>query len=145
MTLLMLDYSQDEDQRMKHALGLYYLVNDGLKASNLRYFMKSTGLKKKDMADLFEVSPSELQKMAAKGKLDSYRSDRLFRAARIFVEVMKYMKGNKKEALTWMLESNLDFHLESPWNLLKTDLGANEIIKLICKYSGQGGKGNNQA
>ncbi len=58
-------------------------------------------------------------------------SDRLVRLARVFSRAIELFEGDSEGAQEWMMRPNRAFGEVSPFEMVKTDVGAREVENLI--------------
>ena len=103
--------------------GLSYAAFDRLK----RRLKVST----QELADAALITQRTLARRKRAGRMQPDESDRLVRLARVFSRAIDLYVGNVDSAQAWMMRPNRAFGGVSPFEMVKTDVGAREVENLI--------------
>lgn len=110
------------------------MVRDGVKVAHLVGAGQYYGISQAKLSKLLGISDATItRKIRSSGKLGPLESERLARIALIEAEAEKVFDSSDL-AKRWMLESNLALG-ESPLSLLDTDMGADEVRKVLASIA----------
>ncbi|EHU7138190.1 DUF2384 domain-containing protein [Salmonella enterica] len=85
--------------------------------------------------DLRKMSgiPSTTFSRSVKARFSSEQSERLVRIIRVIDRAVELFEGNKEEAQKWLNEPNRALSWKVPVELMASETGAYEVIKLITR------------
>ncbi|HAV0157921.1 TPA: DUF2384 domain-containing protein [Salmonella enterica] len=85
--------------------------------------------------DLRKMSgiPSTTFSRSVKARFSSEQSERLVRIIRVIDRAVELFEGNKEEAQKWLNEPNRALSWKVPVELMPSETGAYEVIKLITR------------
>ena len=110
------------------------MVRDGVKVTHLVKASQYYGISQAKFSKLLGISDSTItRKIRSGSKLGPLESERLARIALIEAEAGKIFESSDL-AKRWMLEPNLALG-ESPLSLLDTDVGADEVRKVLASIA----------
>ncbi len=112
-------------------LQLVKQVRKGLRYSTFLRFQRNTNLSVKTLSELTQIRSRTLTRRKEEGKLDPEESDRLLRASRIFGRALELFEGDDAAARDWLLSGQPALGGLTPLELAKSDVGANEVERLI--------------
>lgn len=80
-------------------------IREGFPPAVVRELMRASGLTLRELASALDLSPRSLQRRRRSGRLARYKSDRLYRLARI-VGLANKSLGDRERALRWLKRPN---------------------------------------
>ncbi len=93
--------------------------------------------------DWAQITQNDLRKMAGipsttfsrsmKARFSSDQSERLVRIIRVIDRAVELFEGNKEEAQKWLHEPNRALSWKVPADLMASETGAYEVMKLITR------------
>jgi putative toxin-antitoxin system antitoxin component (TIGR02293 family) len=117
--------------RSYDALRIYAIVRKGLSYSTFEHLQRNTSISAQALAELTDIPTRTLTRRKAEGRLGPEESDRLLRIARVFGRALELFEGNIDSARTWLATDQTALGGLAPFELVKTDVGANEVEQLI--------------
>lgn len=103
----------------------------GLGFSSFVTFEKVSELPRQEVADLIGVSETTLLRRQKNKKLAPDESDRLFRVASVYRDLLRLFHGHAADANEWLRSPHAVFGGETPLNMLKTEYGSQQVETLI--------------
>ncbi|ENH3412294.1 DUF2384 domain-containing protein [Escherichia coli] len=90
-----------------------------------------------------QITPGELRKMSGipnttfnrsiKDRFTADQSERLVRIIRVLAKAVELFEGNKEEAQQWLNEKNRALNWQKPADVLASETGALEVMRLITR------------
>ena len=117
-------------QRQLSAQTLRSHVRTGLPYASLEALTARYGLTIEDARRLLRLPPRTLARRKKAGRLNAEESDRLFRIGRIAAHAENVL-GECAKASRWLHKPNRALGGVTPLSLLDTDLGAQEVEKIL--------------
>ncbi len=84
-----------------------------------------------ELAKLVQIKQRTLTRRRNEGRLTVEESDRLLRASRVLGKILALFEGDVGAARTWLSKPVLALGNRTPLELSSTEVGANEVEKLI--------------
>jgi putative toxin-antitoxin system antitoxin component (TIGR02293 family) len=106
-------------------------IAKGLAFTAFEYFQRTSGLPRKELAELVEIAPSTLHRRKKERRLDPQESDRLLRASRVFGHALELFEGDAAAARHWLSTPQRGLGGQRPLALARTDIGAREVESLV--------------
>ena len=106
-------------------------IERGLPYSAFERLQKNTGFSTETLLDLLQIPRRTLTRRKSTGRLSKDESDRLVRLARVYGRALHFFDGDAPAATAWLEEAQLAFGEVPPIDLIKTDVGAQEVERLI--------------
>ena len=116
--------------RVFDVTALVRAVEKGLAWKAFARFVRNSGLSAEQVAELIGVPRRTLARRKARGRFLPVESDRLLRAARVFSGALDLYVGNRDAACEFFTAPNWAFGGVSPFELARTDIGAQEVDNL---------------
>ncbi len=107
------------------------VLQQGLSFAAFEHFVTNLGLPKEAVLNLLQLPLRTLQRRKKAGVLHPDESDRLFRAARVFANVVALFDGDFKLARDWFTNPLHALKGASPLEFSSTELGAREVEVII--------------
>ncbi|WP_299999283.1 antitoxin Xre/MbcA/ParS toxin-binding domain-containing protein [uncultured Cedecea sp.] len=95
------------------------------------------------IVDWAQITQSDLRKMSGipsttfsrslKSRFSAEQSERLVRIIRVIDRAVELFEGNKEEAQKWLNEANRALSWKVPAELMASETGAYEVMKLITR------------
>jgi putative toxin-antitoxin system antitoxin component (TIGR02293 family) len=111
--------------------GVLAQIEKGLPNSAVDRFLRNTGFTLDQLLDLVQIAPRTFMRRKAQGRLSSSESDRLVRVARVFARALYFFDGDAAAATEWLTEAQYSFGGIPPVDLMRTEVGALEVERLI--------------
>ena len=111
--------------------GIIEEIGKGLPYSAFERLQKNTGLATDTLLDLLQIPRRTLTRRKTAGRLSAEESDRLVRMARVYGRTLHFFDGDAEAATGWLQDAQLSFDGVSPMEMIKTDVGAQEVERLI--------------
>ena len=111
--------------------GVLAQIEKGLPYSAFDRFLRNTGFTLEQLLDLVQIAPRTFMRRKTQGKLSPAESDRLVRAARVYGRTLFFFDGDAAAATDWLNEAQYSFGGVRPVEMMGTDVGANEVERLI--------------
>ena len=106
-------------------------IEKGLPYSAFERLQRNTGFSTETLLDLLQIPRRTLTRRKSAGRLSKEESDRLVRLARVYGRTLHFFDGDSRAATEWLEEAQLAFGEAPPIELIKTDVGAQEVERLI--------------
>jgi putative toxin-antitoxin system antitoxin component (TIGR02293 family) len=103
----------------------------GMPYRNFEKFLKATGLSLTQASEVFGITPGTLRRRKTEKCLAADESDRVYRAARVFSEIVEHNEGDEADAREWIHEPNPSLGQKAPYTLLGTELGTRKVSQLV--------------
>lgn len=94
-------------------------------------FEKISTLQRRELLVLLGISESTLLRRQKDKRLDPEESDRLYRVANLYRELLKLFHGDSSAANTWLRSPHAVFGHETPLSMAKSDYGSRQVELLI--------------
>lgn len=111
--------------------GIIDEIEKGLPYSAFERLQRNTGLSTETLLDLLQIPRRTLTRRKSAGRLSSEESDRMVRLARVYGRTLHFFEGDAEVATGWLEDAQLAFNGVSPMEMIKTDVGAQEVERLI--------------
>jgi len=111
--------------------GVLEKIQKGLSYSALERLQKNIGLSNDQLLDLLQIPKRTLARRKAGGRLSPEESERLVRVARVFANALHLFNGDAAEAAVWLNSTRRVLGGQSPLELSRTEVGAQEVEKLV--------------
>lgn len=111
--------------------GVLEKIQKGLPYSALERLQKNIGLSNDQLLDLLHIPKRTLARRKAAGRLSPEESERLVRVARVFANSLLLFSGDATEATLWLNSTRRVLGGQSPLELSRTEVGAQEVEKLV--------------
>lgn len=109
------------------------IIHEGMPVRSVEVLKESIAIPDGQLAELLGISEKTLSRArAAKSKLDSVASDRLFRVARIVALAIEVLEG-EAAALHWLKRPQIGLGGRVPLTMLTTDPGRDQVEKLLLR------------
>jgi putative toxin-antitoxin system antitoxin component (TIGR02293 family) len=89
------------------------------------------GVSSHELANAALITHRTLARRKKAGRFDPDESDRLVRLARVFSRAIELFNGDSDSAREWMMRRNRALGGVSPFDMVRTDVGAREVEMLI--------------
>jgi putative toxin-antitoxin system antitoxin component (TIGR02293 family) len=106
-------------------------VRAGFPYRNLAGFQKATALAWTEISRFVNIPQRTLTRRQSEGRLQPDESDRVWRACRIYGQVIGLFEGDAAAARTWLLTPQRGLGGEAPLDFAATEVGAREVERLI--------------
>lgn len=106
-------------------------LQQGLPFATLGRFEKASELPKAAILDVIRLPARTLARRKARGKLSFEESERLFRLSRVFQRAVELYHGKVDVARRWFETPCHALGNETPKDMTKTEVGAQEVLDLI--------------
>ncbi len=107
-------------------------IEAGLPIEALTSFLQSSGLAAKDIYDIVIPARTLKHRRARAENLSQDESDKLARLFRIYRQAVKVF-GNETKAHWWLREPHLDLQKRTPFQYIRTELGARLVEELLIQ------------
>lgn len=111
--------------------GVLEKIQKGLPYSALERLQKNIGLSNDQLLHLLQIPKRTLARRKAAGRLSPEESERLVRVARVFANSLLLFSGDATEATLWLNSTRRVLGGQSPLELSRTEVGAQEVEKLV--------------
>ncbi|HEY3055759.1 MAG TPA: antitoxin Xre-like helix-turn-helix domain-containing protein [Thermoanaerobaculia bacterium] len=111
--------------------GVIERIEKGLPYSAFERLQRNTGLSTDQLLDLLQIPRRTLARRKVSGRMTSDESDRLARLARVYARTLFFFDGDPKAATEWLTTTQYAFDGIRPIEMLRSDVGAQEIDTLI--------------
>ena len=111
--------------------GIIEEIEKGLPYASFERLQKNTGLGTETLLDLLQIPRRTLTRRKSSGRFSPEESDRLVRLARVYGRTLHFFDGDSRAATEWLEDAQLSFGGISPMEMIKTDVGAQEVERLI--------------
>ena len=106
-------------------------VEKGLPWKAFDRFVRNTGLRAEQVAELISVPQRTLARRKVTGRFAPDESDRLVRAARIYGRALDLFDGDTETATEWLTHKNRALGGVPPIQFARTEVGAEEVEHVI--------------
>jgi len=106
-------------------------LDEGLSYAAFEKLKRRLKVSSQELADAALITQRTLARRKKTGRMRPDESDRLVRLARVFSRALELYGGNSDLAQSWMMRPNRAFGGVSPFEMVKTDVGAREVENLI--------------
>ena len=107
------------------------LILKGMGYRNFEKFRAAAGLTTAEAGEVFDIPLRTLQRRKAEGCLTREESDRVYRAARVFSEIVDHNEGDEAAARAWIREANPGLGGKRPFAMLGTEVETRKVSQLI--------------
>jgi putative toxin-antitoxin system antitoxin component (TIGR02293 family) len=111
--------------------GLVKRLEEGISYAAFERLKNRLQVSSRKLADATLITQRTLARRKKAGRLQPDESDRLVRLARVFSGAIGLFDGNADAAQAWMMRSNRALGGASPFDMVKTEVGAHEVENLI--------------
>lgn len=111
--------------------GLIERIEKGLPYTALERLQRNTGFTTEQMIDLLQIPKRTLARRKESGRLSAEESDRLVRLARVYAKALHLFGGDIESATDWLVRAQRAFGGTRPIEMIRTDVGAQEVETLI--------------
>ena len=111
--------------------GIIEQIGKGLPFSSFERLQKNTGVSTDTLLELLQIPRRTLTRRKASGRFSPEESDRLVRLARVYGRTLHFFDGDAAAATEWLEDSQLAFGGITPMEMIRTDVGAQEVERLI--------------
>ena len=111
--------------------GLIEIIEKGLPYSAFERLQRNTGFTNAQLLDLLQIPRRTLARRKSSGKLSAEESDRLVRLARVYGRALYFFDGDAEAATSWLTAPQYAFGGVRPSEMVRTDVGAQEVETLI--------------
>ena len=121
-----------------HATGLAAVMKQlgqGLSYRSLEEFQRHAAMSVADVSSVINVPVRTLVRRRDEGRLRPDESDRLVRAARVFVDAVALFEGDVEAARAWLATPQMGLGATTPYEASRTDPGAREVEHLIGRLA----------
>ena len=108
-------------------------LDEGLSYAAFERLKRHLDVTSRELADAALINPRTLARRKNAGRFGPGESDRLVRLARVFSRAIQMYGGNQGSAREWMMRPNRALGRVSPFEMAKTEVGANEVENLITR------------
>jgi len=106
-------------------------LDEGLSFAAFERLKRRLKVSSQELADAALITQRTLARRKKAGRMQPDESDRLVRLARVFSRAIELFEGDSEGAQEWMMRPNRAFGEVSPFEMVKTDVGAREVENLI--------------
>ncbi len=106
-------------------------VERGLEFHSWEAVRINAGLTTKQMAEVIQMNVKTIGRRKEAGRLTPVESDRLSRLSRIVAQAIGLFEGDKKAAHLWLVSPREALGGSTPLELVRTEVGAREVERLI--------------
>lgn len=110
---------------------LFYEIEKGFNAEIIQVLAKELNWPIYKILKLIRLSRSTYYRRLERHRLTSQESEVITRIIRVYEATISMFSGDKASALQWLEEPVVALANEKPVELLRSESGANDIIKLI--------------
>lgn len=140
MKTFSLSTTQDRPPRLWQVVGLNNSdgvallgqISEGLDGKVANLIIDWAKITQNDLRKMSGI-PSTTFSRSVKARFSSEQSERLVRIIRIIDRAVELFEGNKEEAQKWLNEPNRALSWKVPAELMASETGAYEVIKLITR------------
>ena len=108
-------------------------LEEGVSFAAFERLKRSLSVSSRELADVAQITQRTLARRKRAGRLDSDESDRLVRVSRVFARAIELFEGDVEGARSWLMRPVLALGGAVPFELLKTEVGALEVERLIAR------------
>ena len=106
-------------------------IAKGLPFSAFERLQRNTGFSTETLLQLLQIPRRTLTRRKTSGRLSADESERLVRLARVYGRALYLFDGDPDAAKSWLEDAQLAFGGTTPMEMIKTDIGAQEVERLI--------------
>ena len=106
-------------------------LDDGISYAAFERLKRKLGISSKELGDAALITQRTLARRKKAGRLNSDESDRLVRVSRVFSRAIELFEGDVEGARSWLMRPVFALGGAVPFELLKTEVGAGEVERLI--------------
>ncbi len=106
-------------------------LDEGLSYAAFERLKRRLKVSSQELADAALITHRTLARRKKAGRMQPDESDRLVRLARVFSRAIELFEGDSEGAQAWMMRPNRAFGEVSPFEMVRTDVGAREVENLI--------------
>ncbi len=106
-------------------------LDEGLSYAAFERLKHRLDVTSQELANAALIPLRTLARRKKAGRMQPDESDRLVRLARVFARAIELYEGDSEGAQAWMMRPNRAFGEVSPFEMVKTDVGAREVENLI--------------
>lgn len=106
-------------------------IRAGFAFKALERLSEASGISVSEIGNLIDLPERTLARRKAAGRLTAQESERLLRLSGIFEKAVDLFDGNVSEAVAWLGRPKRALGFETPWECLRTELGARRVEDLI--------------
>ena len=106
-------------------------LEEGVSFAAFERLKRSLSVSSRELADVAQITQRTLARRKRAGRLDSDESDRLVRVSRVFARAIELFEGDVEGARSWLMRPVLALGGAVPFGMLKTEVGAGEVERLI--------------
>ncbi|EBL6422026.1 DUF2384 domain-containing protein [Salmonella enterica subsp. enterica serovar Give] len=107
-------------------------INEGLDGKVANLIVDWAKITQNDLRKMSGI-PSTTFSRSVKARFSPEQSERLVRIIRVIDRAVDLFEGNKEEAQKWLNEPNKALNWKVPAELMASETGAYEVIKLITR------------
>jgi len=107
-------------------------INDGLDGNVAHLIIDWAKITQNDLRRMSGI-PSTTFSRGVKSKFSAEQSERLVRIIRVIDRAVELFEGDKDEAQKWLNEPNRALSWKMPAELMASETGAYEVLKLITR------------
>ena len=111
--------------------GIIEEIGKGLPYSSFERLQKNTALSTDVLLELLQIPRRTLTRRKTSGRFAPEESDRLVRLARVYGRTLHFFDGDAAATTEWLEDAQLAFGGIAPMEMIKTDVGAQEVERLI--------------
>ena len=106
-------------------------LDDGISYAAFERLKRKLGVSSKELGDAALITQRTLARRKKAGRMQPDESDRLVRLARVFSREIDLFEGDSEGAQEWIVRPNRAFSGVSPFEMVRTEIGAREVENLI--------------
>jgi len=111
--------------------GLVKRLEKGISYAAFERLKLKLKVSSRELANVAQITQRTLARRKRAGRLDPDESDRLVRVSRVFARAIELFEGDVEGARSWLMRPVLALGGAVPFELLKTEVGAGEVERLI--------------
>lgn len=111
--------------------GVVERIKKGLPWSAFERLQKNSGLPSEQLLDLLQIPRRTLARRKAGGRFTPEESDRMVRLARVYARALDFFEGDAIAATRWLTDAQYAFGGVTPIEMTRTDVGAQEVERLL--------------
>lgn len=108
-------------------------LDDGISYAAFERLKRKLGVSSKELGDAALITQRTLARRKKAGRLNPDESDRLVRVSRVFSRAIELFGGDAEAARSWLMRPVLALGGAVPFGMLKTEVGAGEVERLITQ------------
>lgn len=106
-------------------------LDEGISYAAFERLKRSLRVSSRELADAALITQRTLARRKRAGRLGPGESDRLVRVSRVFARAIELFEGDVDGARSWLMSPVLGLGGAVPFGMLKTEVGALEVERLI--------------